>query len=249
MACVFNLVLGFGLYSATYLTPVFLGRVRDFNSFDTGTVVFVVGISQLLGVVITTKLSQRVDLRVLITPGLAAFAGSLWWMSYVTVEWGFWELLGPQLLRGLAIMLCIVPSVSLALSSFEGAELRYASGLFNLMRNLGGAIGIALVNVWLYDETRRTAARFGEALGQQGRSAPAVIDQITARASALTPDPMAAAALAKAEFARFVGRQALTIGFDEVFRTMAWLFLGALILVPFCRPAKPGAAAPAVEAH
>jgi hypothetical protein len=78
----------------------------------------------------------------------------------MTSEWGFMALLGPQALRGFAIMLCIVPSVGLALNGFAMAELRYASGLFNLMRNLGGAIGIAVVNTWLGDNTRIHVARF-----------------------------------------------------------------------------------------
>ena len=67
-------------------------------------------------------------------------------------------------------MLCIVPSVSLALTSFEGAELRYASGLFNLMRNLGGAIQIAVVNTWPQDNARIAMARFGEALGHRAQA-------------------------------------------------------------------------------
>ena len=72
----------------------------------------------------------------------------------MTPDWGFEALFWPQVVRSFAIMLCIVPSVGLALGNFEGAELRYASGLFNLMRNLGGAIGIAVVNTWLQDATR-----------------------------------------------------------------------------------------------
>src|SRR5262249_20767328 len=144
-ACVFNLVIGFGLYSSTYLIPLFLGRVRDFNSLQIGTTVFVTGIAQILSVVVASRLSQRVGQRWMITIGLTLFATSLWTTSFLTPEWGFWSLVVPQALRGFAIMLCIVPSVTLALGGFAQAELRYASGLFNLMRNLGGAIGIAVV--------------------------------------------------------------------------------------------------------
>jgi DHA2 family multidrug resistance protein len=244
-ACVFNLVIGFGLYSSTYLIPLFLGRVRDFNSLQIGTTVFITGIAQILSVVVAARLSQRVDQRWIITVGLTLFAASLWSSSYLTPEWGFWALAVPQALRGFAIMLCIVPSVNLALSGFQAAELRYASGLFNLMRNLGGAVGIAVVTTWLQDNTRITVARFGESLGEASRHAPETLAQLANRVSAWTTDAEHALLMAQGEFARVVTREALTISFNDVFRLMSWLFLAALVMVPFCRSpqqviAQPG---------
>jgi DHA2 family multidrug resistance protein len=244
-ACVFNLVIGFGLYSATYLVPVFLGRVRGYNSLQIGTTVVVTGVAQVLSVVIAARLSQRVDPRKVITVGLSLFAASLWLASYVNADWGFAALLGPQALRGFAIMLCIVPSVNLALTGFEGPELRAASGLFNLMRNLGGAVGIAVVNTWLADQTRIHVARMGESLGESARRAP---EFLAGLASRFGGDPAQAMALARGEFAGLVGRLALTSAFQEVFRLMAWLFLAALVMVPFCKPA-PGAVSPPADAH
>jgi DHA2 family multidrug resistance protein len=144
-----------------------------------------------------------------------------------------------------------VPSVGLALTGFVGPELRAASGLFNLMRNLGGAIGIAVVNTWLQDNARIQAARMGESLGRAGAEAPAIVGQLIGKMAAVTPDPVRAALLAQGELARVVGRYALTSGFQEVFRMMAWLFLAALIMVPFCKPAPLNATAAGapVDAH
>jgi MFS transporter, DHA2 family, multidrug resistance protein len=237
-ACLFNLVIGFGLYSATYLIPLFLGRVRGYNSFQIGTTVFVTGIAQILSTLIASRLSQRVDPRGMVTVGLSLFAASLWMTSYLTPEWGFSALLWPQALRGFAIMLCIVPSVTLALSGFAMVELRYASGLFNLMRNLGGALGIAIVNTWLGDHTRIHFARFGEGLGEAGRGAPAFVGALAERMAEVTADSALALQMSQAGLARFVARHSLTLAFDEVFRQMAWLFLIALVLVPLCRPSR-----------
>ncbi|MGC1304563.1 MAG: DHA2 family efflux MFS transporter permease subunit [Caulobacteraceae bacterium] len=249
-ACLFNLVIGFGLYASNFLIPVFLGRVRDYNSLQIGLTVFVTGIAQLASTFIAARLSQRADPRIMITVGLGLFATSLWMMSYITPDWGFGALLAPQMLRGFSMMLCIVPSVGMALSGFAAAELRYASGLFNLMRNLGGAIGIAIVNVWLYDQTRIHAAHLGEAMDVPGRPASGFVTEMARRMAQVTPDPAHALAMAQGEFARLVGRQTLSLAFEEVFRTTAWLFILALVMVPFCRPAKPGqAAAPPSEAH
>ena len=246
-ACVFNLVIGFGLYSATYLIPVFLGRVRDYNSLQIGTTVFVTGIAQIVSVVVAARLSQRIDPRWMITAGLSLFAASLWFTSDLTPEWGFAAFVLPQMLRGFAIMLCIVPSVTLALGGFAGPELRYASGLFNLMRNLGGAVGIAIVNTWLQDYTRIQVARMGESLGEAGRHAPNMIAELAGRFGQVTTDAAHSLLLAQGELARVVSRYALTTSFNEVFRQMAWLFIVALLMVPFCRPAPN--AAPAIDAH
>ena len=141
----------------------------------------------------------------------------------------------------------VVRRVTMALTGFAGVELRYASGLFNLMRNLGGAIGIAVVNTWLADNTRIQAARMGESLGEAGRRAP---DYVAALAGQIGgPDPAHALLLAQGELGRLVGRYALTSAFDEVFRLMAWLFIAALIMVPFCKMPAAAASAPPVEAH
>jgi len=247
-ACIFNLVIGFGLYAGTYLVPLFLGRVRGYNANEIGTTVFIAGIVQFCGVPIAAALSQRVDQRIIITVGLSLFAAGLWLFSYMTPEWGFAALLLPQAVRSFAIMLCIVPSVSLALNGFEGPELRYASGLFNLMRNLGGAIGIALVTTWLQDLTRFHALRLSETLGASTRIATDTFQQLSHMIQALTPDPARAMLIAESIMGRVVARAALTLAFNDVFRIIAWLFIAALVMVPFCRP-PPQAAAGPIEAH
>jgi DHA2 family multidrug resistance protein len=243
-ACVFNLVIGFGIYAGTYLVPLYLGRVRGYNAAEIGTTVFIAGVIQFLGVPIAAGLSQRVDPRIMITAGLSLFACGLWLFSFMTPEWGFAALFWPQAVRSFAIMLCIVPSVGLALNGWQGAELRYASGLFNLMRNLGGAIGIALVNTWLQDLTRLHALRLDESLSP---AAGEVIGSIAHMFRAVTPDPARAMAMSQKLMGSVLGREALTLAFNDVFRIMAWLFFAALILVPFCRPPKQ--ASGPVEAH
>ncbi|WP_423602447.1 DHA2 family efflux MFS transporter permease subunit [Sphingomonas sp. MS122] len=237
-ACVFNLVIGFGIYSATYLVPVFLGTVRGYNASEIGTTVFIAGVVQMLGVPVAAGLSQRLDPRIMITFGLTLFAAGLWLFSFMTPEWGFHALLWPQAVRSFAIMLCIVPSVNLALTGFAGPELRYASGLFNLMRNLGGAIGIALVNTWLQDASRLHLLRLGEALGVAGRSGSELIEGLAREAGAHTSDTAEALLRAQAIAGSLVQREALTLAFNDVFRIMALMFVAALVLVPFCRRAK-----------
>jgi DHA2 family multidrug resistance protein len=244
MACVLNLVIGFGLYSATYLAPVFLGRVRDYTSLQIGGTVFVTGLTMGLAAPIAARLSTLIDGRYVIAVGFTLFATGLWMFSYITPQWGFWELFAPQAVRGFAVLLCIVPAVGMALNGVAPSELRYASGLFNLMRNLGGAIGIAVVNTWLQDFSRIHVLRLSEAMSQAPDKAAQVIQGLTAYAQQFTPDAARALGLAESQLARIVARQAMTLAFADVFRLMAWCFIAALVIVPFCKPAPTDAPAP-----
>jgi DHA2 family multidrug resistance protein len=146
-------------------------------------------------------------------------------------------------------MLCIVPSVGIALTGFEGMELGYASGLFNLMRNLGGAIGIALVNTWLQDNARIAMARFGEALGRTPQAFNEAVAGIAQRLATVTPDPAQALLQAQGLVGRAVSQQALAIAFDDVFRLMAWMFVAALVMVPFAKRAAGGAGPSPNDSH
>ncbi|HEY0651355.1 DHA2 family efflux MFS transporter permease subunit [Phenylobacterium sp.] len=237
MACVLNLVIGFGLYAATYLTPVYLGRVREFSSLDIGTTVFVTGVAMTVTAPIAARLSTLVDARYVIAVGFSMFAVSLWMFSNITPEWGFWDLFWPQVMRGLAMLLCIVPAVGMALNGVPPEQLRYASGLFNLMRNLGGAIGIAVVNTWLIDFTREHATRLSAAMGEQPDRAAEMIRGLTQMAQQWTPDAARALQTAEAILGRVLGREALTLAFADTYLLMALLFAAALLIVPFAKPA------------
>jgi DHA2 family multidrug resistance protein len=237
MACVLNLVIGFGLYSATYLTPVFLGSVRGYSSLQIGVTVFVSGLTMAVAAPIAARLSTKVDGRYVIAVGFALFATGLWMISGVTADWGFAELFAPQAVRGFAVLLCIVPAVGMALNGVAPSELRYASGLFNLMRNLGGAIGIAVVNTWLHDYTRVHMLRLSEALASAPDKAAQMLQGLAAYAGRVTPDAGQALAMAQAQMGRVVGRQAATLAFEDTFRLMAWAFILALVIVPFAKPA------------
>jgi len=232
LACLLNLVIGFGIFASVYLTPIFLGRVRGFSSLEIGTTVFVTGIFMTLSAPLAARLTTLVDQRIVMAFGFSLFALASWLTAGITSSWGFWELFLPQAIRGFAVLLCIVPAVGMALNGMPPDELRYASGLFNLMRNLGGAIGIAAVTTWLQDFGRFHGERFGEALGHANREGLA---SAVARISTLSSDAAHAGRLLQAELAQFVTQQALTQAFQDVFVVLAALFAAALLIVPFCK--------------
>lgn len=245
LACMLNFVTGFGLYSATYLMPVFLGRVRGYSSLDIGTTVFVTGCFMFFGAPIAARLSTRVDPRFVIGAGFSIFALGLWMLAHITTEWGFAELFIPQAVRGFAVLLCIVPAVGMALSTASPADLPYASGLFNLVRNLGGAVGIALVNTGIQDFSRLHVLRLSEGMGQSLGAAQDFVQGMSLQMGQITGDSGLALLSAQSVLGRIVVREATTLAFRDVFALMALVFLCALCLVPFAKPriAPDGAAA------
>ncbi|HEU5015213.1 MAG TPA: DHA2 family efflux MFS transporter permease subunit, partial [Roseiflexaceae bacterium] len=150
---ILSFVTGIGIFSTIYLTPLFLGYVRGFSAWQTGMAVFSTGVASLIGVPIYVALGRRIDLRWLMMFGLASFGLSMWSFSYITHDWGDDELLIPQILRGFPQVFAVAPAVTLGLGSLSPERLKYASGLFNMMRNLGGAVGIAMCGLVLNDRT------------------------------------------------------------------------------------------------
>src|SRR5260370_5660511 len=141
---------GVGLLGWFYLMPVFLAFVRRHDAFEIGTIMLVTGVAQLVTAPFAAMLESRIGARWLTAAGFALFALGLGLSAVQPRTADFDEMLWPQIVRGIAIMFCLLPPTRFALGALPQAEVADASGLFNLMRNLGGAIGIALVDTILY---------------------------------------------------------------------------------------------------
>jgi MFS transporter, DHA2 family, multidrug resistance protein len=150
IGCLLSFVLGIGLFGSTYMMPVFLAFVRGHGALEIGEIMLVTGIAQLATAPIAVALERRVDARILTAAGFTLFAIGLGLSAFQTRQTDFAEMFWPQVVRGVAIMLCLLPPTRLALGQLPPSEVPDASGLFNLMRNLGGAIGIALVDSVIY---------------------------------------------------------------------------------------------------
>jgi DHA2 family multidrug resistance protein len=232
-ASVLSFAIGFGLYTSVYLTPVFLARVRDYSSLDIGSTVFIAGVFMTLSAGPSAWLATRIDMRIMMAVGLVLYFVSYWMMSSLGPDWGFWELFWPQAVRGVAVLLTMVSVVGMALKDMDDDELKDASGFNNLLRNLGGAVGIAAVNTWLIAFTQGHAAAFDRALGHSGAARDALAG-LTLRVAQDGGDPAHGQGVAAATVIGGVMRQSLTLAFDDVFRISAWLFLACLVVVPFC---------------
>lgn len=150
LGAMLSFVLGIGLYGSVYLMPVFLAYVRGHGALEIGKIMLVTGFAQLVTAPVAVALERRLDGRLLTAFGFALFALGLGLSARQTIDTDFHEMFWPQVLRGAAIMFCLLPPTRLALGQIPPERVPDASALFNLMRNLGGAVGLALIDTVIY---------------------------------------------------------------------------------------------------
>ncbi len=224
VGCWFSFVLGIGLYGATYLLPVFLGLVRNYAALPIGKIMMVTGAAQLAIAPIATRLVRRTDARLLIGAGYALLAIGWLGNGFMTYETDFWGLFWQQISRGAAVMLCLLPTTALALGGFDPGRVPNASGLFNLMRNLGGAIGLAGIDTVLEQRTPAHIAAIVARLQAGDLTTARVVGLPTER---FTGAPIGPIDAATRDFAApLVERAGLVAAFND-----AWLWIGGLILL------------------
>src|SRR5205823_1068315 len=146
IGCLIALFIGVGLYGLTYMYPRYLAEVRGYSALMIGETMFVSGITMFLVAPLIGRLMTIVDLRLMIAFGLITFAIGSYQMTWITKDYDFWELLIPQILRGIGMMFAMVPANTIALGTLPPERVKNASALFNLTRNLGGAVGLAVLN-------------------------------------------------------------------------------------------------------
>ena len=235
----FSFVLGIGLYGSVYLVPLFLGRVRGYDSLQIGETMFVTGAAMFLSAPIAGQLARVMDLRVMLAIGLLMFGGGLWWMAELTVDSAFWELFGPQALRGASMMLIMLPVNQVALGRLPPDALKNASGLYNLMRNLGGAVGLAMINTVATSRLAMHTLHLQEQVTWSRAAATQALGNMTHMLTAAKSGDAHLAALK--QVAMMVQRQALTLSYNDVLLLMAGCFFVALPLTLLL--AKPAEAA------
>ncbi|MCA1441334.1 DHA2 family efflux MFS transporter permease subunit [Ensifer sp. IC4062] len=235
----FSFVMGIGLYGLTYLYPLYLGSIRGYDSLMIGETMFVSGLAMFVTAPIAGFLSGRLDPRVLMTVGFAGFAAGTWTMSQLTADWDFWELLVPQILRGCSLMLCMVPINNIALGTLPPGRIRNASGLYNLTRNLGGAVGLAVINTILTQRQDFHYARLAEHI-QWGN--PEAVERLRTMASNFTAHGLDGATIAVKQLAAMVQKQAVILSFVDVFVILTALFLSLIIgVMMISKPQGAGA--------
>ncbi len=147
-----NFLLGTALYGSVFILPVYLARVQGYNAEQIGAVVAWTGLPQLVLIPLVPRLMQRFDARLVIGVGFALFAVSNFMNISMTPVYAADQLFMPNIVRAIGQALVLAPLSAIATAGIARASAGSASALFNMMRNLGGAVGIALLETFL---TRR----------------------------------------------------------------------------------------------
>ena len=242
--CGLSFCLGVCLFGSVYLMPVFLAFVRGHGAFEIGTIMLATGVAQLIAAPCVTLLEGRVDARALTAIGFGLLASGLAMSAFQPRTADFAEMFGPQVVRGIAIMFCLLPPMRIALGDLPESEVADASGLFNLMRNLGGAIGIALIDTIIYGRVETYADDFRLRLLARDVSAAQAIGLDPQLLLSQPPGVPDAAAVA---FVRpLVEKASLALCVNEAWALLAGVAATGMILVLFARKATDSEEQPLV---
>jgi DHA2 family multidrug resistance protein len=235
IGCILSFVFGIGLFGSVYLMPVFLAFVRGLNALEIGMIMLVTGVAQLSIAPIAVVLERRFDARLLTAMGFALFAVGLAMSSVQTPRTGNDEMFWPQVVRGVAIMFCLLPPTRLALGGLDLSRVPDASGMFNLMRNLGGAIGLALIDTVIYSRTSVHAGDISKSLMAGDVSIARFVGIPVDMFTAYKGGPLDA--MSETLLKPLVEKAALTLAINDAWMMIAALTATVLICLPFARKA------------
>lgn len=234
--CLFNFVMGLGLFGSGYLMVLFLSTVKGYNSQQIGEVMAVPGIAMLLTLPLLRIVRKHLDSRVCLAIGLSLFAWAFWTNARLTASTGFDDLFWPQVLRGTAIMFCLSPITELALGRLPLTSIPNATGLYSLMRSLGGGIGIAVINFLVVQRSGFHYWRLAERLNQDRY--PAYLETLQSVFTERMADLDLAGHGAGRLVARLVRRESLLMAYNDAWLSITALLLIMLMLVPTVRRVK-----------
>lgn len=215
--CTLSFILGIGLFGSVYLLPLFLAFVHGMGPLQIGLVILVTGIAQLVTAPIIVQIDRYVDARLLSAIGFGAFAIGLLMSGFQTIATGYDEMFWPQVVRGAFVALCILPPIRFALGFIPREHIADASGLFNLSRNLGGAIGIALIDTIVFSRGPEHADRIMELIKADPVKAASVLG-LTVDELPDSQDPMGVMGIMDV-----IEQASITLAINE-----AWLVMGLI---------------------
>jgi DHA2 family multidrug resistance protein len=240
-----GLALGLGLYGSVYLLPLYLSQIKGYTAMQIGEVIMWSGVPQLFLIPLVPKLMQRFDTRLIAAVGFSLFAVSCFMNSHMTHDTGIEELRWSQLVRALGQPLMIVPLNSIATGNIEREQAGSASGLYNMMRNMGGSIGIAILSTLITRREQFHSNRIGEAVSLYSPETQQRIDQLTQNFISRGTDPATAHNQALAQISQLVRREAYVMAYNDGFYFVGIALLVSGLALLFTKKIKSGAGAAA----
>ncbi|QJE00820.1 DHA2 family efflux MFS transporter permease subunit [Massilia forsythiae] len=243
VATMLSAVIGMGLYGSSYLLPLFLGQIAGYSPMQIGEVIAWMGLPQLFVMPFVAPLSQRVDNRLLCMFGLLLFGGSCLMNAYMDASTGYDQLMVSQVIRAIGQPFVMLTLSNFAMNGVQPKDMPSASSLFNMTRNLGGSVGIALLATSLTNREHFHSARLGESVSLAASATQSRLDALTQAFIGNGIDPATAANQAIAAVDRIVRRESFVMAYNDGFWIVGVILIGAIVPLWFADKVKsPGGA-------
>jgi DHA2 family multidrug resistance protein len=227
--------LGFVLYGSLVLLPIMLQTLLGYPSLQAGIAMAPRGLGSLIGMPVVGLLIGRVDPRRMVAGGLIAGAGTLFWLGQLNLSAGYWDIFWPQFFQGLGLSALFVPLTTISMDPIPRERMGNATSLFNLMRNLGGSVGIATTGTLLARKQQEYINVMGAHVTSFSEAAQHALEAARNGFLASGADAYTATQRAYAAVFGAVQRQAAMVAFVDLFRLLGIIFILLLPLVLLMR--------------
>jgi MFS transporter, DHA2 family, multidrug resistance protein len=232
-------MLGFALFGSVYILPAYLGQAQGYNSEQIGSVMAWTGLPQLILIPLVPKLMQRIDTRYIAITGLLIFAYSCFMNTAMSPDYAGDQLWIPNIVRAIGQAMVLTPLTSVTTGAIAPQDAAAASGISNMLRNLGGAIGTAVLATVITKREQFHSNIIGQSVTPGREEVRNRIAQMTDYFMARgVTDPAAAHQQAIVALGNAVKHQALVMGFSDTFAVLAVVLVLAAIAVMLTRKVK-----------
>jgi DHA2 family multidrug resistance protein len=237
-------LLGFALFGSVYILPAYLGQAQGYNAEQIGAVMAWTGLPQLILIPLVPRLMQRFDTRYIAVIGLLIFAYSCFMNTAMSPDYAGDQLWIPNIVRAIGQAMVLTPLTSVTTGSIAPQDAAAASGISNMLRNLGGAIGTAVLATVVTKREQFHSNIIGQSVTLGREEVRTRIAEMTAFFQAHgVPDPAAARQQAIITLGKAVKHQALVMGFSDTFAVIGAVLVFSAIAVLLTRKAKGSGAA------
>jgi MFS transporter, DHA2 family, multidrug resistance protein len=237
-------VMGFVLYGSLVLLPIMLQTLLGYPPMLAGIAMAPRGIGSFFLMPITGFLTGLFDPRKLLSLGFLIGGFTLLWLSRLNLQAGYWDIFWPQLIQGASLSLLFVPLTTASMSAISREKMGNATSLFNLMRNIGGSIGIAMTGTMLVRQQQAVTTLLGSHVTAYDPASQAMFARIRGGFIAAGADPVTATNRTYAALFGTVWRQASMVSFVTIFQILGLVFIALIPLVLIMKRPPPQAAPP-----
>jgi DHA2 family multidrug resistance protein len=237
-------VLGYVLYGSTVLLPIFLQVLLGYPSLQAGLAMLPRGLGSFIAMPFVGILMSKIEARKLLFVGFLVAAFAMWDLGRINLSAGYWDIFWPQFIQGISMGFLFVPLTTITHSVISKERMGNATSIFNLMRNIGGSVGIAMVTTMVARDTQRNVNILGAHVSTSNPAAQQMFTSIRAGLMARGADFVTATQQAYAAIFGTVAKQANMVAFVGAFRLLGIMFLMVVPLILLMKKAKGGGPAP-----